>query len=60
MRKKTHNSGLEMVHQALQQTNFVKVQEEHCLQPRNLSQICPCATYSGSSQGLLNKPHQLS
>lgn len=48
-----------MMQQVLQQTNLLKVQEEDCLQPRNLSQISPCAPYSVSSQGLLNKPHQL-
>lgn len=52
--------GLEMVQQVLQQTNLLKVQGEDCLQPRNLSQICPCDTYSVSFQGLLNKPHELS
>lgn len=51
--------GLEIMQQVLQQTNLLKVQEEDCLQPRNLSQISPCAPYSVSSQGLLNKPHQL-
>lgn len=61
MRKKTPRCGrkgvlvvfgLEMVQQVLEQTNLLKVQQENCLHLRNLSQICPCATYS------LNKPHQ--
>lgn len=49
--------GLEMVQQILEQTNL-KVQQEDFLHLRNLSQIWPCAPYSLSSQGLLNKPHQ--